>query len=107
MRLPKEVLVTIVFLAIYIPLGFAIWLVTGQTTNLVIGMIAGLSVITAYVYYNLARYRFRRFFRRFRRPSCTYIELDDEPEEEIEDEPDNLEGFRALFSQDKHGGEAT
>lgn len=104
MQLAKEIIITALFLSIYIPLSIALWYFTGQTTNLVLVMLIGLSIITAYIYIQLARYklrwRFRRFFRRRKR---TYITIDDEPEEKIEPEQEqdydleNLEGFRSLF----------
>lgn len=111
MWLAKEVLITALFLSIYTPLSIALWYFTGQTTNLVIVMLIGLSIITAYLYIQIARYELRWRFRRLFRTRRTYVTLDEEPEEEIEPEEnefdvDNMEGFRNLFSQDKPGGEA-
>jgi len=113
MRLAKEAIITALFLSIYTPLSIAIWYFTGQTTNLVIVMLIGLSIITAYLYVQIARYKLRWRLKRLFRTRRTYITIDDEPEEEIETESeeqdynlDNFEGFRNLFSQDKPGGEA-
>ena len=111
MKLAKEIIITALFLSLYTPLSIALWYFTGQTTNLVIVMLIGLSITTAYLYIQIARYKLRWRFRRFFRRRRTYITIDDESEEEIEPEKqdyelDNLEGFRTLFSQDKPGGEA-
>jgi hypothetical protein len=110
MRLAKELLITVFFVALYAPTSIAIWYATGKTANLVIVALIGLSIITAYVYFELARYKLGRLLRR--RTHRTYIAIRDEPDSEPEPEPepdydvDDYEGFRALFSQNKHGGEA-
>ncbi len=112
MKLVKELIITLLFLALYTPLSIAIWYATGKAANLLIVGLVGMSIIAAYLYIQIARYelgwRIKALLRRrFRR---TYITIDEEPE--IEDEPDDCDyedmtGFRALFSpKNMHGGVA-
>ncbi|MEA3229757.1 MAG: hypothetical protein U9P44_02475 [archaeon] len=121
MRLHRELAITLLFLALYTPLSLALWYVSGKVMNLVFVFIIGLSMITAYIYAEIARYKLRRIIRRRTAFPRTYIRLksveeieEEEPENEepeIEDEEagqefDTLVGFRRLFSQEQAGGEA-
>ena len=111
MKLVKELIITLLFLALYTPLSIAIWYKTGKTANLLVVMLIGLSIITIYIYFEIARHKIRKILRqRFRRTiPRTYVRIKSEyeiEEKETEKEVENLVGFRNLFSQNKHGGEA-
>ena len=108
MRLVKELIITLMFLALYVPVSLAIWYTTGRTANLVIVMFIGLSIITAYIYVEIARYEAKRFLRRrFSRPIQRIYREHNKPETEEEPascQPDPFLGFRHLFSQDSTPG---
>jgi hypothetical protein len=100
MKLAKELIVTTLFLALYLPLSLAIWYAQGKTASLLIVMLIGLVIIDSYLAVQVIRTELKRHSRRRYRTTVRITE----PRRKVAEEPDDYVGFRTLFSDNLHGG---
>jgi len=102
MKLAKELIITTLFLALYLPLSVAIWYVQGKSASLLIVMLIGLVIIDSYLVVQVIRTELMRHSRRRFRTTVRITE----PRSSVTEKPDDYVGFRNLFSENPHGGGA-
>jgi hypothetical protein len=102
MKFYKEILISALFFALYIPISLAVWY-TDQSLDLVVIMLIGLIIVLTY----FATILTIDAMKKPRKRIITNHTPREYHESESEESEDDMIGFRRLFLENKNGGIAT